>query len=346
MSAPTNPAVQSPASDSPAVLLRPYSSEDTRAVVDLWNACEPLATDFRMDAALWHQNVDRCPATAWPACQVAYESEGAGRIIGVVVVKHPRHISAVCVHPEHQRRGIGRVLVEAAMSVIEVGEGLASGAWIAGADLCHFFPGVPVQADAAFAFFRALGFEIGADENASYDLARDLSGYVIPEAVTGTIEKLRRQGIVIAPCRTEDIPALRAHLQETFPGRWEGDTFRRIEMEPDPSEIIIARDDSAWGGEGSQVLGFAHTFSTRSKWIGPPVYWRGSLGPHYGGLGPIGLAVRARKLGLGLALLAAGVQAVKNTGATHMAIDWTNLLDFYAKVGFTPWKKYLSAWRP
>ncbi len=223
-------------------------------------------------------------------------------------------------------------------SACRSGRGLAGGAWIAGADLCHFFPGVPAEADAALAFFRALGFDIGADENASYDLARDLGGYAIPDAVAETIERLRGQGIAIAPCREQDVPALRAHLQETFPGRWDErhDAPHRDGAGPvgdhhRPRRLRLGR-------RGQPVLGFAHTFSARSRWIGPPSTGAARLARHYGGLGPIGLAVRARKLGLGLALLAAGVQAVADTGATHMAIDWTNLLDFYAKVGFTPWK--------
>jgi predicted N-acetyltransferase YhbS len=49
-----------------------------------------------------------------------------------------------------------------------------------------------------------------------------------------------------------------------------------------------------------------------------------------------------RGLGLGLALVAAGVSYLHAKGVRDCSIDWTSLLDFYGQLGFTPWKSYYS----
>jgi predicted N-acetyltransferase YhbS len=79
----------------------------------------------------------------------------------------------------------------------------------------------------------------------------------------------------------------------------------------------------------------------RSSWLGPNVYWHRLLGEHYGGLGPIGVSASHRGRGLGLALLCHSVAHLRDLGVRRMCIDWTNLLDFYGKIGFAPWKEYV-----
>ncbi len=34
---------------------------------------------------------------------------------------------------------------------------------------------------------------------------------------------------------------------------------------------------------------------------------------------------------------------MKNRGVQEMAIDWTDLVEFYEKLGFEVWKQYLQA---
>ncbi|MBV9470986.1 MAG: hypothetical protein JOZ57_17250, partial [Abitibacteriaceae bacterium] len=62
-----------------------------------------------------------------------------------------------------------------------------------------------------------------------------------------------------------------------------------------------------------------------------------------GGLGPVGMAAAHRKRGLGLAITAMAVWNLKQRGVRQMAIDWTSLVDFYGKLGFSVWKRYLQA---
>jgi predicted N-acetyltransferase YhbS len=72
--------------------------------------------------------------------------------------------------------------------------------------------------------------------------------------------------------------------------------------------------------------------------------WAG-LEPGIAALGPIGVAADARGGGLGLALLVAGLRQLRDRGAGPAVIDWTDLLDFYARAGFAPWLRYVQARR-
>jgi predicted N-acetyltransferase YhbS len=47
-----------------------------------------------------------------------------------------------------------------------------------------------------------------------------------------------------------------------------------------------------------------------------------------------------RGKGLGLALLQLGLEHLARMGVENAVIDWTGLVDFYGRVGFTPWKTY------
>ena len=44
--------------------------------------------------------------------------------------------------------------------------------------------------------------------------------------------------------------------------------------------------------------------------------------------------------GLGLGLVAAGVNYLYGLGVRDCGIDWTELIDFYGRLGFAVWKQY------
>jgi predicted N-acetyltransferase YhbS len=195
----------------------------------------------------------------------------------------------------------------------------------------HFFPGIPETQAEAFAFFAACGWTRAG--NWGYDLWRDLDGFAIAPNVQSRITLLSAKGVVLRGCSKADVPALIAFLEAEFPGGWLYGASRRLEVEPDATGTKIAVRDGA-------VIAFAQTFSPRSVRLGPSIAWREQLGSQFAGLGPMGVAVDARGLGVGLALLAFCVAEAQRTGATRMAIDWTEHLDFYARLGFAPWKRY------
>lgn len=311
------------------IRFEPYLPEHSDRIVPLWN--ESFAGDFPLDQRLWEQNVDNCDRTDWGGTYAAFDEK---RMIGFVVAKRPSHIGAIVVHPKYRRQGIGTQLLDLAVNGLMPEKGSRV---LVGQDYLHFFPGIPENCLAAEAFFTANGWDI-IDAGACWDLHRKLGDYATPPKVKAKIGELEKQGVVIRPCEPADTEALFAHVAANFSERWLSETRSRVALEPTPAEIIVA-------ARGSEIVGFCHTFSTKSVKIGPSIYWRGLLGDHYGGLGPIGVAKDVRKIGLGLALLCSSVEAVKKTGATQMAIDWTVLVDFYGIIGFQPWKRYVPASR-
>jgi GNAT superfamily N-acetyltransferase len=303
-----------------------YTSVEAEKLVDLWN--RSFKGEFPLDVRLWHQNVDDCVKSFPDATVVAVKD---GHIVGAIVGKNPNRISAIFVAPEFRRRGIATELLERA-EVAFIGELETN--LVVGQDDRHFFPGVPAECLEARAFFEARGYQRA--EGYSNDLIRSLVEYEPLTIEPEVSSRLSAIGIELRPCTADLIPSLLRHIEENFSDRWLRDTKSRLELEPDPHEIIVAVQN------GVDVVGFCHTYSNSSHYIGPSIYWRGLIGAKYGGLGPIGVAKTLRKIGLGLALLDRSVAAVAQTGATTMVIDWTNLVEFYAKAGFTVWKKYIS----
>ena len=43
-----------------------------------------------------------------------------------------------------------------------------------------------------------------------------------------------------------------------------------------------------------------------------------------------------------LAVLDAGLRRLHNNGINGCVIDWTDLVEFYGKFGFTPYRKYVQ----
>jgi len=58
-------------------------------------------------------------------------------------------------------------------------------------------------------------------------------------------------------------------------------------------------------------------------------------------LGPIGIADNCRGKGYGIYLMVNIIQYFQQKGYKHMVIDWTDLVDYYKKIGFEPWIKYI-----
>jgi predicted N-acetyltransferase YhbS len=60
----------------------------------------------------------------------------------------------------------------------------------------------------------------------------------------------------------------------------------------------------------------------------------------WGQLGPIGVSKDVRGKGYGGALLDAGLGYLRDQGVRGCVIDWTDLVDFYGKFGFKPYREY------
>ncbi len=193
-----------------------------------------------------------------------------------------------------------------------------------GQDAWHFFPGCPTDCKKLTNLLMVEGFSEGDDW---VDMERDLTDY--------TNTSLIPEGAELRPLQEPDIPRLKAFLDREFAGRWCYDVDQKIQKEGKP--------DSVFGlFVGGALEGFARiqTYNDKVRMAG--ACWHLDLGDQWGSLGPIGVAEHLRGEGYGNALLGKALEHLKAQGVKRCIIDWTNRVDFYAKHGFEPTRRYKS----
>lgn len=231
-------------------------------------------------------------------------------------------IALLAVAPQAWRQGVGRSLLAGAHARLRA-RGVDRVAL--GGSFHHVMPGVPAAWADARAFFAAMGYAEGQEV---WDVRRDLrSGPELPAAPPPA-------GVTLRPYTPGEEPALEAFLRASFPGRWARDTMQALATGRPIGDVMGAFRDG-------HPLGFAWTHPPGSEGA-----WRwAGFEEEMAALGPIGIAETERGSGLGLALLVAGLRALRDRGAGPTVIDWTDLLDFYARAGFAPWLRYVQARR-
>ncbi|MFA0782324.1 GNAT family N-acetyltransferase [Fervidibacter sacchari] len=312
----------------------PFEPQMAEQVIGLWNRC--IGTHYPLTERLFRQNVLGDPFLQREGNLVALEGK---RVIGWVLSRYLAEvpselasykghasIGALCVDPEFRGRGVASALYEAAEAFLR-----SQGAKRISVVHYpyHLTPGVPSEAAGLKAFLERKGF---GGWRETYDLRRQLVDYEIPTEVE---KRLREQNpkVVIRPAREGEQKAIVEFVGREFPGGWHYDTKRFFEKGGDPSDIVIVV-------ENDEIIGFCHTFTPESIELRGSTHWFPLLQGRWGGLGPIGVAASHRGRGLGLALLCYSVWHNKQRGVTDMVIDWTDLVDFYGRIGFKIWKRY------
>ena len=308
--------------------VRPLAPADEPAVVELWNRA--LGDTFPLRPRLLHQVTLGDPGLQPGDALVARRR---GQVIGFILARtrtsYPATadqgwVEAVIVDPAHQRQGLGTALLAEAETRFR--EQKLLGVW-AGGGPADLFPGVPLLLPGALAFFERRGYPLAHD---THDLLGDLQAMPHPPRVD---EALAAAGASVRPCSEAERDAAQAFLESNFPGAW-ADDRRRQRLQGAPADEIYL----LWA-EG-QVIGLAQTYTGDSPALGASVYWAPALGVAEGGLGPIGVTPGWQGRGLGLALLTLALEGLRARGPRHAVIDWTNLLDFYGKLGFRIWRTY------
>lgn len=313
------------------------SPADIPALVALWNASMPPA--FPLSERLLRQIITDDPYYEPEGHWVARDRSAGGDIAGWVLSKSMRAagpevgrfqnrggVGALCVHPDYQRRGLGTELLNRAEAWLEQNASPQTLLYFPH----HLLPGVPVECESARHFFERRGY---GNWHQCVDLERDLSDYEMPPAVRTTLAA--NPDVEIRPCREEEQQAVIDFVAREFPGAWTYSTRYHFRCGGAASDFVIAV-------EGSEIIGFCHTGDFGSARLLAGAYWLASGQKYFGGLGPIGMAQAQRKRGLGLALCALAVADLQRRGVARMAIDWTNLVDFYGRLGFAVSRRYLQ----
>ncbi|MED2974142.1 GNAT family N-acetyltransferase [Fictibacillus sp. B-59209] len=314
--------------DTSQIILGPWEKKEQMNVMALWN--EEVGKRFPMSKRLLAQNSFDNPDVYFEGSRVAKEKD-SGRLVGFCVTKIHHHIDhpsrsydkrgwvqTLLVRSSHRGRGIGTLLLnEAEASLRRSGIRQVQ----IGADFFHYFPGVPSEDVHTRKWFEKKGYVPSGEE---FDLLFEGDNkWILSEDPSVRFPILK----------PEERDRLLTFLSRTFPGRWEYEAHHYFRSGGTGREFIVAK-------ENENIIGFCRINDPSSPVLGPNVSWYPSFNGTLGGIGPLGISPEYRGKGLGKKIVARGMRVLFDRGVSHLVIDWTTLVDFYSKLGFSVWKSY------
>lgn len=231
------------------------------------------------------------------------------------------YLDAIAVVPEAQRQGVGSALLAWAEGWL-VGQGCRR--VTVGTGLRPFVSGVPVELGTSD-FFAAHGYV--PREQTVWDVAADLSDYTPPP----TVKEIDGQ---VRPAQPRDYDALLTFLRREFGGRWRYEFETYVSGGGRIADYMVLWTER--GVDGCCILTFEDSLRPIER------FFPYRLPRAWGQLGSIGVSADRRGRGYGAALMDAGLRRLHNTGVNGCVIDWTTIVDFYAKFGFTPYREYVQ----
>ncbi|MCZ7542024.1 MAG: GNAT family N-acetyltransferase [Anaerolineae bacterium] len=299
--------------------IRPYQGADEAGLLDVWHAA---MTHDRISAEIFRTQVLLDPNFHPERLPVAVAD---GRVVGFVLALarqvplflqglEPERawITAFGVHPDYQRRGIGRALFGHALDRL-AGEGrkeVAISPYVPN----YFVPGVDVNAyPGTLPFLKgAVGFE---ELYRAISMGADLTGFQIPPDILA-LERRREQedGVTIRPVTSADLPDLMPFLVEHFGWDW----FRHAQ------EYLL----QYFGGGGGSPICF---LVARQR--GAVVGFCQQRGERFG---PFGVRPDCRNLGIGRLLLFRCLSIMSARHVFYAYFLWTgeDAARLYALAGF------------
>jgi len=306
-------------------------SETLEAMAAIWNAaCEAnLATSSRLIA----YNLAPVPAVHKLGWIVHKQDQPKGFVLASHAPsfdpganKEAGWIDAIAVAPDAQGEGLGGALLELAERGLS-----AAGCRHAqlGAGLRPLMPGLATTLGSS-SFFSRRGYRPPQDEDqpveSVWDVAADLAYYRPSESA-------QEAACTVRPARPADQEALLELLNREFPGRWTFECDDYLRSGGRISDYMLLWSER--GLDGFCRLAFEDSLQPLER------FYPYQLRRPWGQLGPIGVSKTARGQGLGSALMHAGLRRLHNNGVNGCIIDWTTLVDFYARFGFKPYREYL-----
>lgn len=232
-------------------------------------------------------------------------------------------INLFMVDPAYRRQGHGRRLLEAMEKQIRQ----AGGRTIeVGGFLNRFWSGIPEDLPEAHAFLEKRGYKLA---HTVHDLIVDLTVGPPPD---DDEQRMRESGLSLESAAPDDLPALMEFEHAEFAG-WIPSLIAMIRG-GDLSNVLVMKDAGV-------ICGSIQTFTPASRWRGPNLVWDAIFGERLGGYGAVGIGEKWRGRGMGLMLCRGAQRHLRANNASHALIDWTGLIDFYARVGARPWKRFL-----
>jgi len=226
-------------------------------------------------------------------------------------------IDAIAVDPSHQRKGVGRALLDWAhdwlrqrnCSYVDLGTSLRP-----------FTHGLPVQLSPDP--FLGMGYQQLYE---TWDMAHTLQGYTSQTRNPTPQAELR-------PLEPGQENELLPFMEREFPGRWHYEATECVREKRRLSDWLIL-----WI-EG-KLQGFCcATFEDSDAPL--ERYYLHRLPRPWGQVGTYGVANSLRGRGYGLYLIDASLVYLRDRGVNGCVIDWTSFLDLYGKFGFKAYHQY------
>ena len=309
--------------------IRPFRADrDARVLPNLWNA--NLGADWPVSPEVLARATWAHGSYREGDLLVAVSSDA---VVGFVST-HPEwggaggHLSLLLVDSQHRRRGIGAALHDAALGHLR--EAGARSIALGGAGE-YLWPGMPLALPDAMPFFHRRGWRFTHE---CHDLTQRLAGYTTPVAVR---ERGRAAGGVVAPAAEADRPQILAFVAREFP-EWLPYYTRVVDL-GDYDDLLLARDTIG------AILGVLMLYGAWSHPERNDVRWKTLLGQDAGALGVVGVAEAARGKGIGTALVARASEILRERGAGTGFVGWVWAVEFYARLGYRPWRSYAMAER-
>ena len=304
------------------VTVRGYRCSDEAALLQVWGAALPYDP---IDRRTFHRKVLLDPNfdPAW-----LLVAEGDNQLVGFclcLIRRVPMEkvglepdkgwITALGVHPEWQRKGVGTALLERALHLFQ--EAQRSQVLISPYTPNYFVPGVDERHYAAgVEFLLRRGFEI---------IARPLSmdaNIVLfdPTPYAEREQKLRAEGIEVRPLQPNEVPALLTFLRHHMPGDW---VRHARELLTD-----IAR---GWGDYDQFIVAWCQ---------GEIVGYCQFEGEHFG---PYGVRPDFQGRGIGTVLMAKCLATMRQKGLHNAWVLWTSdeaAQRVYARFGFKETRRF------
>lgn len=226
------------------------------------------------------------------------------------------YISLFYVSKKYRRVGIGTKLFDFAE------ENRGNRDLIIGKDIDNFFPGVPTDFDnLTDVWLEKRGF---VGKRYTHDLV----------SKNPTIYELKNKKIVYQYCEDEQKDELIEMIKANNWMRWavEAELYFKNKKENDNNAYIVGMDNG-------KIVAFSRINTYKMDLSAYNVMWKERF-DCLGGFGPLGVDRNYRKQGIGFDMISVSLKSLIEKGVKTIVLDWTGLMELYAKFNFEVWKSY------
>jgi GNAT superfamily N-acetyltransferase len=303
----------------------PFTPAYADDAIRIWNAA--AHPDYPINRRFLCYNLIPSTGEVIEGRVAIHHGEAVGFVLVCAVMDDPAFtlgwISAIAVQPSAQGQEIGSQLLTWAEDWLK--ERGCKRVRVGG-NLRPFLPGLPYVMRENTVFFERYGYQSPSAQPYEYDIARSLKDYksIYPKPAHADL----------LPMQPGEEHLLLEFLGREFPGRWAFEAKEFIKNGGRASDYLLLRVNGAVHGSCRLTLSDSDHPIER--------FYPQRLSPPWGQFGTLGLSKAVRGQGLGGYLIDAAALHMQSVGVDSCVIDWTSLVEFYAKFGFKIYNQYIS----